>query len=57
MSGPVPHTMFKIAFDERRLSLMSCATNGGEVWTSRDAGETCRNCPARRHATHALARG
>ena len=29
--------MFKLAFDEHRPSLMSCATNGGEVWTSRDA--------------------
>jgi photosystem II stability/assembly factor-like uncharacterized protein len=36
----VPHTMFKLAFDERQPSLMSCATNGGEVYTSLDAGET-----------------
>ena len=27
-------------FDERRPSLMSCATNGGEVYSSLDAGET-----------------
>jgi hypothetical protein len=26
---PVPHTMFKLAFDERQPSRMSCATNGG----------------------------
>jgi hypothetical protein len=24
---------------------MSCATNGGEVWTSRDAGESWRPLP------------
>jgi photosystem II stability/assembly factor-like uncharacterized protein len=36
----VPHTMFKLAFDERQPSRMSCATNGGEVWTSHDGGET-----------------
>jgi len=35
----VPHTMFKLAFDERQPSRMSCATNGGEVWTSTDSGE------------------
>jgi photosystem II stability/assembly factor-like uncharacterized protein len=36
----IPHTMFCIAFDERRPELMSCATNGGEVFSSRDGGET-----------------
>src|SRR5205823_5328988 len=35
-----PHTMFALAFDERQPSRMSCATNGGEVYTSLDAGET-----------------
>ena len=51
VGGPVPHTMFKIAFDEHRPSLMSCATNGGEVWTSRDAGEswTAQPPPPERH--------
>ena len=33
-------TMFKLAFDERQPSLMSCATNGGEVFSSSDAGES-----------------
>jgi len=32
-----PHTMFALAFDERRPERMSCATNGGEVYTSLDA--------------------
>ncbi len=45
IGAPVPHTMFKIAFDERRPSLMSCATNGGEVWSSRDGGETWSPLP------------
>ena len=30
-----PHTLFALAFDERRPALMSCATNGGEVYSSR----------------------
>jgi len=34
-----PHTMFALAFDERRPAHMSCATNGGEVYSSRDGGE------------------
>ena len=33
-------TMFCIAFDERQPSRMYCATNGGEVWGSRDRGQT-----------------
>ncbi|MBV9551367.1 MAG: hypothetical protein JO032_01120, partial [Alphaproteobacteria bacterium] len=59
VGGPVPHTMFKIAFDERQPSLMSCATNGGEVWTSRDAGETWKPLPPPPGGTqiYALARG
>ena len=59
VGGPVPHTMFKIAFDERRPSLMSCATNGGEVWTSRDAGEswTQQPPPPDGFQIYALARG
>src|SRR5207302_9531542 len=36
---PVPHTMFKLAFDERQPNRVSCATNGGQVWTSRHGGE------------------
>jgi photosystem II stability/assembly factor-like uncharacterized protein len=34
------HTMFALAFDERRPAHMSCATNGGEVYSSRDGGES-----------------
>src|SRR6201997_1171937 len=37
---PVPHTMFALAFDEHRPHKMSAATNGGEVYSSRDSGET-----------------
>ena len=56
---PVPHTMFKLAFDERRPALMSCATNGGEVWTSSDSGETWEAQPSPPGGTqiYALARG
>jgi len=59
IGAPVPHTMFKIAFDEHRPNLMSCATNGGEVWTSRDAGETWTAEPPPPGGTqiYALARG
>ena len=49
---PVPHTMFKVAFDERQPSRMSCATNGGEVWTS----QRCRrelDAPAATTGGHA----
>ena len=56
---PVPHTMFKLAFDEHQPSLMSCATNGGEVWTSTDSGETWAALPPPPGGTqvYALARG
>jgi photosystem II stability/assembly factor-like uncharacterized protein len=59
LGTPVPHTMFKLAFDERRPSLMSCATNGGEVWTSTDAGESWTPLPPPPAGTqiYALARG
>ena len=59
IGAPVPHTMFKLAFDERRPSLMSCATNGGEVWTSQDAGESWAAHPPPPGGTqvYALARG
>jgi photosystem II stability/assembly factor-like uncharacterized protein len=54
-----PHTMFKLAFDERRPSRMSCATNGGEVYSSLDGGETwiARPPPPGGTQVYALARG
>jgi photosystem II stability/assembly factor-like uncharacterized protein len=54
-----PHTMFKLAFDERQPALMSCATNGGEVYSSRDGGEswTALPSPPRGTQIYALARG
>ena len=39
------NTMFALAFDERRPDRMSCATNGGEVFSSSDAGETWQAHP------------
>ncbi len=38
-------TMFALAFDERRPSRISCATNRGQVFSSSDAGETWRPLP------------
>ena len=38
-------TMFALAIDQRRPSRMSCATNGGEVFTSDDAGKSWRTLP------------
>src|ERR1700722_13641434 len=54
-----PHTMFKLAFDERQPELMSCTTNGGEVYSSSDAGETwnVRPPPPGRQPVLSLARG
>jgi photosystem II stability/assembly factor-like uncharacterized protein len=54
-----PHTMFALAFDEHRPSLMSCATNGGEVYSSHDGGETWTPNPSPPGGTqiYALARG
>ena len=59
IGAPVPHTMFALAFDERRPSTMSCATNGGEVWTSQDGGESWSAHPPPPGGTqvYALARG
>jgi photosystem II stability/assembly factor-like uncharacterized protein len=53
------HTMFTLAFDERRPAHMSCATNGGEVYSSRDGGETWTTHPRPPGGTqvYALARG
>ena len=54
-----PHTMFALAFDERRPALMSCATNGGEVYSSHDGGEswTTHKPPPGGTQIYALARG
>ena len=35
-----PHTMFALAFDERRPNRISCATNGGDVYSSLNGGES-----------------
>jgi photosystem II stability/assembly factor-like uncharacterized protein len=53
-----PHTMFTLAFDEHRPGLMSCATNGGEVYSSRDGGESWTpHKPPGGTQIYALARG
>ena len=54
-----PHTMFALAFDERRPERMSCATNGGEVYTSLDGGESwmTHKPPPGGTQVYALARG
>jgi photosystem II stability/assembly factor-like uncharacterized protein len=54
-----PHTMFVLAFDEHQPSLMSCATNGGEVYTSNDGGESwiAHRPPPGGTQIYALARG
>jgi photosystem II stability/assembly factor-like uncharacterized protein len=53
------HTMFALAFDERRPGCMSCATNGGEVYSSLDGGESWITHPRPPGGTqvYALARG
>jgi photosystem II stability/assembly factor-like uncharacterized protein len=56
---PVPHTMFALAFDEHRPHKMSAATNGGDVYSSRDSGETWtqHKPPPGGTQIYALARG
>jgi photosystem II stability/assembly factor-like uncharacterized protein len=53
------HTMFALAFDERHPERMSCATNGGEVYSSLDGGESWIAHPPPPGGTqiYALARG
>ena len=53
------HTMFALAFDERRPERMSCATNSGEVYSSMDGGESWTADPPPPGGTqvYALARG
>jgi photosystem II stability/assembly factor-like uncharacterized protein len=59
VGAEVPHTMFKIAFDERRPAVMTAATNGGEVYNSTDGGESWATLPPPPGGTqiYALARG
>ena len=54
-----PHTMFKLAFEERQPSRMPCATNGGEVCCSLDGGDTWIGRPSQPGGTqtYALERG
>jgi photosystem II stability/assembly factor-like uncharacterized protein len=54
-----PHTMFALAFDQRRPTHMSCATNGGEVYSSDDGGESWKTHarPPGGTQVYALARG
>jgi hypothetical protein len=51
--------MFALAFDEHRPALMSCATNGGEVYSSRDGGDswTSHKPPPGGTQIYSLARG
>jgi hypothetical protein len=51
--------MFALAFDERQPERMSCATNGGEVYTSLDGGESwiTHKPPPGGTQVYALARG
>jgi len=52
------HTMFALAFDERQPERMSCATNGGEVYSSLDGGDTwITHPPPDGTQIYALARG
>lgn len=55
----LPHTAFALAFDEHRPARMSCATNGGEVYSSLDGGEswTAHKPPPGGKQVYALARG
>lgn len=56
---PLRHTLFALAFDERRPQRMSCATNGGEVYSSSDGGDSWIAHPPPPGGTqiYALARG
>jgi hypothetical protein len=50
--------MFALAFDERQPERMSCATNGGEVYSSLDGGDTwITHPPPDGTQIYALARG
>jgi hypothetical protein len=53
------HTMFTLAFDERQPKHMYCATNGGQVFASRDGGHawTALSLPEDAKQIYALACG
>lgn len=53
------HTLFALAFDEHHPELAACATNGGEVYSSRNGGENWVALPSPPGGTqiYALARG
>lgn len=53
------HTLFALAFDEHHPELVACATNGGEVYSSRDGGESWVALPSPPGGTqiYSLARG
>jgi photosystem II stability/assembly factor-like uncharacterized protein len=50
-------TMFALAFDPRQPRRMFCATNGGEVFASEDAGESWIERPLPAGATQVYAMG
>ena len=50
-------TMFAIVFDERQPRRMYCATNGGEVFASEDAGKSWAARPLPEGATQVYAMG
>src|SRR5206468_12545490 len=52
-------TMFAIAFDERQPQRMYCATSGGEVFASKDGGQswTARRLPEGATQVHAMGCG
>jgi len=54
-----PHTLFALALDERRPQRMSCASNGGQVYSSLDGGEhwIAHKPPPGGTQIYALARG
>ena len=39
-------TIVNLAMDEHQPERISCATNGGEIFSSEDAGESWRSLPA-----------
>jgi photosystem II stability/assembly factor-like uncharacterized protein len=50
-------TMFAVVFDERQPKRMYCATSGGEVFASEDAGESWAERPLPAGATQVYAMG